>query len=415
MNFGKTSKKDVFYLDESFVFLNHGSYGSVPKTIEEKRHNLQLEMEKCPDIWFRYTSFDLWNKNRVCLAKFLRISDENLVLVENATDGINAVLKSINLEGSRDAILAQEFTYPAILNAIDYISKYRFKENSHIPVYNVPCSYPIPNTQSILDKYDQMCQEIIEIKKFNIKLVVLDHIASASATLFPVDKIIAILRKWERKQNDKIKILIDGAHSIGQIEINLSELDCDYYVSNLHKWFLAPRGCAFLYFRDVNDKNLLNPNIISHGYKKDATRNFFERATRDSTSWFVIEDCINFYENILGGIKTIHTYTSKLLDDAVDMLTTAWGTQPLEMPKEFEAPYMRVIHLPKLKPFSSKAMDDLNGLSYELFIYVFKNFQIIAVFPVLGDKLVCRISAYVYNSLEDYSVLCNAILRIKAE
>lgn len=415
MEFGEKLKKELYYFDESIYLTNHGSYGAVPIPIEQKRHALQIEMEKNPDIWFRYTSFELWNKNRQCLADYLRVKSDNLVLVENASDGTNSVLRSIDFKDSNDAILAQEYTYGAALNAIDYISKYRFTENNHVQLFKVPCHYLISSVQSILDQYEELCREIIEIKKLNLKLVIIDHISSASATLFPVGNIIAIIRKWENIQNKKIKILVDGAHAIGQIDIKLNELDCDYYVSNLHKWFLAPRGCAFLYFRDINETYSLNPNVISHGYKKEAKRNFFERATRDSTSWFVVVDCINMYEYKFGGMKAIQEYTSKLLDEAVKMLTTAWGTKSLEMPKELEAPYMRIVHLPYLEEFMQPDKIDINIALLKLVDTLHSNYKVDSQIPIINNQLCCRISAFVYSRMEDYIALRDAILDLASK
>jgi isopenicillin-N epimerase len=59
------------------------------------------------------------------------------------------------------------------------------------------------------------------------------------------------------------------------VKIDLDQLDCDFYVSNLHKWFCAPKGCCFLYLKDKKRLEIgLEPNFISHGYKKDMSYNF---------------------------------------------------------------------------------------------------------------------------------------------
>jgi aspartate aminotransferase-like enzyme len=142
-----------------------------------------------------------------------------------------------------------------------------------------------------------MCEEIVSVKGLRLRCALVDHISSASATLFPVKEIVEIIRKW----SPETLVMIDGAHAIGQIELDLVGLDCDYYISNLHKWFLAPRGCSFLYLKDVDrlEKNL-QPNYISHGYDRDLNYNFYRRGTADKSSFFCVRECVQFYEEELG-------------------------------------------------------------------------------------------------------------------
>ena len=132
INFGRHLKQELFNLDHEYVFTNHGSYGSVPKSILNKKIQLQYELEKSPDKWFRYTSFDLYNKNLTSLANYLKCDSKNMVLCDNATEAINVAMRAIEFNGAQDAILATSCTYPAILNTIDYTSKYRLKENDYI-------------------------------------------------------------------------------------------------------------------------------------------------------------------------------------------------------------------------------------------------------------------------------------------
>jgi isopenicillin-N epimerase len=212
IKYGKELKDEMFNLDKSIYFTNHGSYGSVPKSILDKKFQLQLEMEKSPDKWFRFTSFDLYKKNLESLANYLRVDKQHLVFSENATDGINCALKSIEFDGPADAILATNYTYAAILNTIDYISKYRFKQKAdQVNVVKAELRFPIRSVESLLDEFDEKCREIVVVKKQRLRLAVIDHISSATAMLFPIEKIIELIRKW----NKECIILIDGAHAIG--------------------------------------------------------------------------------------------------------------------------------------------------------------------------------------------------------
>jgi len=247
-------------------------------------------------------------------------------------------------------------------------------------------------------------------KNLKLRLIILDHIASASATLYPIKEIIAVIRKWDQISNNKSLILIDGAHSIGQIQIDLNDLDCDYYVSNLHKWFFAPRGCAFLYFRDIKQTHKLQPNIISHDYYKAATINFFQRGTRDNTRWFVIKDCIRLFEDNFGGLETITSYVTPILEEAVGLLVKGWKTSQLGIPKELEAPFMRIVALPKLKGYSDNSMAEAEQASLNLVKDLFEKYQVDGQIPIINGKLQCRISCSVYNTIEDYIALRDAII-----
>ncbi|CAF0730178.1 unnamed protein product [Brachionus calyciflorus] len=290
--------RQLFNLDPEVTFTNHGSYGSTPKIIFDQKIQLQYEMERSPDKWFRMTSFNLWNQSLDELSKYLKIDKKNVVICENATEAINSVLKSINFKPNEDVILATQYTYQAVLNSIEYTSKYRLPENQKINVIKVAIKFPIETFQDMLNTFDET---------------------------------------------------FDAAHAIGQIEINLQSLDCDFYVSNLHKWFLAPRGCSFLYFKDLKKLNHeLQPCYISHGYKCDLSYNFYQRGTSDKTSWFMVKNCIDYYENVLGGLENITKYNSAVLEKAVDLLVESWGTQSLQIPKEMEAPFMKNVELPVL-------------------------------------------------------------------
>ena len=406
-NFGL---KDLFNLKDTIFFTNHGSYGSCPKIIHDKKSKLLLELESEPDRWFRFKSIEYWNKSISSLSAYLNIKSENLVICQNATESINAALKSITFK-SDHAILAHSYTYGAILNSIDYIAKYRL--DKEIPVFKVACEFPINSEDEILNEIEKTCKLIVEEKGLKLRLAVIDHLSSATALLYPVKKINAIIRKWSSKtkdnEEDRSIIIVDGAHAIGQIKIDILDLDCDFYTSNLHKWFLAPKSCSFLFVRNPSDLRL-QPNYISWGYySKDIGTNFFMRGTFDQTSWYVVDDCIKFYEIILGGLETITEYNSNLIEKAVEYLCKLWKTERNGVPKNLEAPFMKLIKLPKMKSYTRGDNDEeTTNVCVKLIQDILDKFNVVSCMVCVQGEMFCRISCFVYNKMEDYEKLGQA-------
>ena len=87
---------------------------------------------------------------------------------------------------------------------------------------------PIESEASFLKTYVQKLEDLQ-----NVDFVIIDHISSASALVFPIKKMI------DECKNRGITVLIDGAHAPGQLNLNLNELGADFYVGNLHKWCYA--------------------------------------------------------------------------------------------------------------------------------------------------------------------------------
>ena len=62
-----------------------------------------------------------------------------------------------------------------------------------------------------------------------------------------------------------VPVLVDGAHALGSLPLNITSLDPDYYVTNAHKWLCAPKGAAVMYVRrDLQQST--RPLVISHGF-----------------------------------------------------------------------------------------------------------------------------------------------------
>ena len=76
------------------------------------------------------------------------------------------------------------------------------------------------------------------------RLVCLSHIASPNGRFLPVKKAAAIAH------DAGVPVMLDLAQSVGQMPVDLQELDCDYAVGSGHKWLLGPMGTGYMFISE---------------------------------------------------------------------------------------------------------------------------------------------------------------------
>jgi isopenicillin-N epimerase len=111
--------RSEWLLDPDITFLNHGSYGAVPRTVLDEQRPLQEQMERDPT---RFLALELSHALRTGadrLATFVNAAASDLAFIENATAGCNIVLASVRLSPG-DEILLTDHSYAAIRRAAEY-------------------------------------------------------------------------------------------------------------------------------------------------------------------------------------------------------------------------------------------------------------------------------------------------------
>lgn len=253
----------------------------------------------------------------------------------------------------------------------------------------------------------------------------IDHIASASSLLFNVKELVRICRNYGVEE-----IFVDGAHAPGQVDLNVSEMDVDYYCGNLHKWNYAPTGCCLLYVRDRGRKARMKHPIVTADDGKGLLSAAGFIGTKDYSSWFTAPAAIEF-TNTLGPAK-IKAYCHELVWAAGQMLAEAWSTevgQPkactanmvmVSLPHEMENPvavrrilfdsFRIQVQFPVLASKFKPPKESSNSLEDDL--TEFEDEIVQTLFEEDTPKLWLRISANIYNEMRDYIALKDAVLEI---
>lgn len=246
--------KNFFLLDPNVTYLNHGSFGACPKPVFDTYQNWQRELERQP-VGFIGKRSALLAEARARLASYIGVSTDDLVYFPNPTTAINMVARNVHLHPG-DEILATDHEY----GAMDRTWRYTCKK-AGANYINRPMPLPLTTPEAFIESFWEGVTP-------RTKIIFISHITSPTALIFPVKEIC------RRARQAGILSIIDGAHAIGQLDLNLVDLGCDLYTGACHKWLCAPKGSAFLYARR-EVQAWLDPLVVSFGYNEDSSRSTY--------------------------------------------------------------------------------------------------------------------------------------------
>jgi isopenicillin-N epimerase len=363
-------------------FLNHGSYGACPRVVLEEQSRLRAEMERHPDAFMARIHPDKRERapRRVaeCLAEFTGTIASRVALVENATTGVQAVLNSLPF-GPGDHILITDHQYNAVRLAVEA----RCRDTGATPVV---VRVPLPTDA------DAILERVLDAADQRVKLVVLDHITSPTALVFPVERLVPELRRRG------IPLLLDGAHSIGQIPLALDALGADWYVTNMHKWLYAPRGSALLHAA-AGVVPLTRPVLTSHYIGMGFPHSFDYVGTRDYTAWLSVPRAVAFFREL--GAERLWAHQRELIARGSEALQAA-GAVPVA-PATLSAA-MRAFMLPQRRPAT-----DADAATVISTLWEKERIQIRCA--RIGGTLLLRFCAQAYVEVEEVERLGAALAR----
>lgn len=381
--------KNLFLLDPSLVFLNHGSFGACPEEVLASQQEWQREMERNPVAFLGRRSAELLAHSRAVLARYLGAQPGHLVHVPNATTGVNIVARSIPLLPG-DEVLTTDHEYGACDNTWDFVCR-------HTQAHYVPVEIPLPFHEQ------EFTERVWAGVTPRTRVLYLSHITSTTALIFPIAELC------RRARAAGILTLVDGAHAPGQIPLKLDEIGADFYTGNCHKWLCAPKGSAFLHARPEHHRFLDAP-VVSWGYSSEIRghtgfdaytgstlleRRLQWQGTRDLAAFLAVPAAIEFQAR--HDWDRVRRECHALVGETLQRLCALTGLPPACEDADFAQ--MGVIPVPPM---------DADCLKETLF----ERYRIEIPVTSHKDRLFLRLSLQGYNTREDVDALVKAIREI---
>eukprot|EP00947_MAST-08B_sp_MAST-8B-sp1_P001703 g1703.t1 len=316
----------LFMLDwPGGAFLNHGSYGSSLRCASKAREAWSRRQESQPLRFAELEWVPAMARVQRALATFVGIPEhdaDDLVMVPNATYATNAVCRSLlgPGPGPRDAILMLNLGYAAAKKA----AMASVAGPANVIFVDVCLPWPAAadadraHGEALVARIAERLRRAKDEEGWDVRLAVIDHITSMPSVTLPIRGVSAVCRAAG------VPLLVDGAHALGNIPIDLEALDVDFYTSNAHKWLCTPKGAAFLYVSKAF-QDRVHPVVVSHGGGLGYQAEFAWPGTLDPAAPLSVNTSLRLFEAV--GADLIMSSNRSRLDAMTRRLVEAWGTQ----------------------------------------------------------------------------------------
>ncbi len=395
LSFPKPSSFSQYWnLRKDIVFLNHGSFGANPKFITEKQKEYIDLLESEPVDFSVRQWYPLYYDNKKALAEFAGTSEHNIYLVPNTTIGINHILHNMN--DSEKQWLTTNHGYGACLHAFNKIGE---RKGNEITKVNIP--FPLHDESQILEAIQHGIGP-------RTSIAMIDYISSATGIVFPIKKIIDLLHSKD------IRVIVDASHAPGMVDFVLDELGADYFVANCHKWICSPKGSAFVYVHPKHQKEY-KPVFYSFYNDWDIDREahwsnqFIWEGTKDYSAYLCIKDALEYLPSLVsGGWDEIKQRNKSLALEGATLLAEKLEVE-LPVPKSMLG---NIVTIPlwddKIPSINFNYYTEVKNILYDQY-----KIEVPCFFFPQAPKQYFRISAQLYNSIEQYAYLADSLLKIR--
>lgn len=191
---------------------------------------------------------------RTRVAALIHAEPHEILLTRSGTESMQVLITQYHGLAPGDTVLWSNLDYPAMRTAMRWLAQRRGVTSTQVSI-DLPVS-----DDEIIARYAQAMRQATRPK-----LLLLSQVAPANGQQLPVRELTALAREHG------IDVLLDSAHALGQVEVDVQAMDVDFAGFNLHKWIGAPNGLGFVYMR-ASQLHKIEPHFGDGDYPLDDIR-----------------------------------------------------------------------------------------------------------------------------------------------
>ena len=365
--------QSAFDVDRSLINLNNGTVSPSPRVVEQalRRYLDFINLTAAQNMGILEGQVETIRRR---LAANFGCATEEMAITRNTSESLEICQFGLELKRG-DEVLTTDQDYPRMLTT------WRQRERRDGIVLKT-ISFPVP-PRDLDDLYERFEKAVTP----RTRVIHFCHITFFTGQIFPVKKICQMAR------SRGIETIVDGAHAFAHLPYQVTDLDCDYYGTSLHKWLFSPHGTGFLYVRKEKIPSLW-PLMAAPEEMRNNIRKFEEIGTHPVAIHNAISEALTFHEGI--GIERKAARMRYLKD--------RWARRLAENP--------RVKILTSFDPQQSCGLGffSVEGLDHgKLGTLLWEKHRIIVTPMAHHDFSGIRITPSVYTTVQEIDTFCSAV------
>ncbi|MEA2979874.1 MAG: hypothetical protein QOF09_1697 [Alphaproteobacteria bacterium] len=213
------------------IQLEHGNWGMMARPVLAAYEAMVERVNRDTSYYARRSMVGDLEAARAALASTMGVGVDEIVFTRNATEAMKVLILQYNRLKPGDAVLYADLDYDSMQTSMESLARRGVRV--------IKIALPEPATRASLVEAYRTAFDANPA----IKMVLLTHLSHRTGLVLPVAEIVAVAR------DRGIDALVDAAHSVGQLDFRLPDLNADFVGINLHKWIGNPLGVGAMYIR----------------------------------------------------------------------------------------------------------------------------------------------------------------------
>ena len=227
-----------FVLDKRTTYMNVGTTGSMPKHVLKAYNKNNQRIAKDPwDLGGRFGEWPHMTEMINDIAAGFGAEPYELTLSRNTTDGLCSIINGLNFQPG-DVILTTHHEHIAATSPLQVV-----KERFGVEIVEVQLPVYTGSESVTADDYVDAFRDALNAHS-NVRLLTFSHITYKTGTTLPAKRLCELAKSYA------VPTLVDGAHTVGMLAVDLHDMDCDFFAGSGHKWQCGAGATGILYVRD---------------------------------------------------------------------------------------------------------------------------------------------------------------------